>query len=202
MTYPFPGVPGYGLNQLNPDYPGTWYTPDSTTAAVTPGGAYQPLPGPGGEIRGKFSGHLGDDGFMALSPLGDYRTFFDGNQLWNQGGVSNEVSKLLNNSNFLVNQASQAVQYNYGLSPYPPNYAFPYNYPTFPGTPQNPFDNGAGAGLYGAYGYGGIPQVQQQPGANNAAPFNSNTNQAPPPSQNGNGAEAVPPPPAVPQTAG
>jgi hypothetical protein len=149
-------IPGYGTNRLSPQYPVN-YTPDAVTGAVTPGATYQPLPGPNGEIRGDFQTHPGEDGFWVTSPMGTNTPWFDGNTYWNQGEMGSDVSQVINLNNVLKDQASQYVQYSAGLSPYPPNFAFPYDYPKFPGTPANPYTLGAGTGLAGAYGAMGMP---------------------------------------------
>lgn len=142
-------VPGLGTSTMLPQYP-QQYTPDAGTAAVTPGAAYQPLPGLGGEIRGDFETHPGDDGFYVTSPIGTNTEWFDGNTLWNQGGMTSEVSNVLNLNNLLKDQASQFVQYSAGLSPYPPDFGFPYDRPTFLGTPANPASYGAAVGINNA----------------------------------------------------
>jgi len=70
-----------------------------------------------------------------------------------------------------LTQLSQWTQWQQGLTPYPPNFSFPAQYPAFPGTPANPYGSGAELGLAGlpyAAGYGAA-----YPGAvNNAVPFN------------------------------
>ncbi|MCE2930741.1 MAG: hypothetical protein LW809_05075 [Vampirovibrionales bacterium] len=164
MMYPYNGT------RLMPDYP-TGFTPDATTAAVVPGLTYQPLPAPNGMPRGNFDLGPYSEGSLMTNPYGGTQEFFDGATLWNRNGTSDDVKKLINGSDFGITQLSQWTQWQQGLTPYPPNFSFPAQYPAFPGTPANPYGSGAELGLAGlpyAAGYGAA-----YPGAvNNAVPFN------------------------------
>ncbi len=164
MIYPYNGT------NLPPTYP-AGFTPDAVTAAVVPGLEFQNLPGPDGMPRGNFDLGPSTDGFLFRNPYGGTQGFFTGSQYLNRDGTSDDVKKIINGSDFGITQLAQWTQWQQGLTPYPPNFAFPYQYPAFPGTPANPYGSGAELGLAGApfaAGYGGA-----YPGMmNNAVPFN------------------------------
>jgi hypothetical protein len=128
----FRGPAGYSLPS---SYPPAGFTPDATTAVTTPGVYYRPYNFPDGTPAPLYKTGPRNDGFIT----GNGQQFFDGNLLWNRRVGNEDVTAAINNLDYLFLQGDQWTKWQQGLTPMPPNYNFPSNYPPLPGTPPNPF---------------------------------------------------------------